>query len=133
MWSDFRKFVLRGNVIDLAVAVVIGVAFGAIVNSFVNDIVMPIIGFLTAGLDFSSFKIVLQKAVEATNKPEVAITYGHLIQVILQIVIIALTIFLVIRGIGKLRKKQEEKLAEPAPKPDDVVLLEEIRDILKKK
>jgi large conductance mechanosensitive channel len=132
MLSDFRKFVLRGNVIDLAVAVVMGAAFGAIVNSLVNDIVMPIIGFLTAGVDFSSFKIILQKAVEATSTPEVAITYGHLIQVILQFIIIALTIFLVIRGIGRLRRKQEEKAAEPAAKPADVVLLEEIRDLLKK-
>jgi large conductance mechanosensitive channel len=132
MWSDFKKFLLRGNVIDLAVAVVMGAAFGAIVNSLVNDIVMPVIGFLTAGVDFSSFKIVLQQAVEATKTPQVAITYGHLIQVILQFLIIALTIFLVIRGIGKLRRKQEAKPAEPAPKPDDVVLLEEIRDLLKK-
>jgi large conductance mechanosensitive channel len=129
MLSEFKKFVLRGNVIDLAVAVVLGAAFGAIVNSMVNDIVMPIIGSLTAGVDFSSFKIVLQQAVEATGKAEVAITYGHLIQVIIQFLIIALTIFLVVRGIGKLKKKQEEA---PAAKPADIVLLEEIRDLLKK-
>jgi large conductance mechanosensitive channel len=129
MWADFKKFVLRGNVIDLAVAVVLGVAFGAIVNSFVNDIVMPVIGYLTAGISFTDLKIVLSDA--AGDRPEVAITYGNLLQVVLQFIIIAFTIFLVIRAIGKLRKKQE-KAAEPPAKPDDVKLLEEIRDLLKK-
>lgn len=129
MLSEFKKFVLRGNVIDLAVAVVLGAAFGAIVNSLVNDIVMPIVGYLTAGVDFSNFKIVLKQAIEATGQAEVAITYGHLIQVIIQFLIIALTIFLVVRGIGKLQKKKEEAAAVT---PADIVLLGEIRDLLKK-
>jgi large conductance mechanosensitive channel len=132
MWSEFKKFILRGNVIDLAVAVVIGAAFGAVVNSLVNDIVMPIIGSLTAGINFSNFKIVLREAVVATGAQEVAITYGHLIQVIFQFLIIALTIFLVIRGISKMSKKQPEIPAAPPIKSDEVLLLEEIRDLLKK-
>jgi large conductance mechanosensitive channel len=130
MWSDFKKFVLRGNVIDLAVAVVIGAAFGAVVNSLVNDIIMPVIGFLTAGINFDDFRIILRQA--SGEIPEVAITYGHLIQVIMQFIIIALTVFLVIRGITKLRKKKEEAPPPPPAKPDEVVLLEEIRDLLKK-
>jgi large conductance mechanosensitive channel len=130
MWADFRKFVLKGNVIDLAVAVVIGVAFGAIVSSIVKDIIMPVIGYLTAGISFSDLKVVLAAAVGDT--PEVAITYGNLLQLILQFIIIALTIFLIVRGLGKLRKKQEEQPTEPPAKPDDVLLLEEIRDLLKK-
>jgi large conductance mechanosensitive channel len=129
MWAEFKKFALRGNVIDLAVAVVIGAAFGAIVNSFVNDIVMPVIGFLTAGISFTDLKIILAAAV--ADKPEVAITYGHLLQIILQFIIIALTIFLVVHGISKLRMKQE-KTPEPPAKPENVKLLEEIRDLLKK-
>jgi len=127
MLGDFKKFILRGNVVDLAIGVVMGAAFGAIVNGVVNDIVMPIIGFLTAGINFADLKIVLSQAVG--DKPEVAITYGHLLQVILQFLIIALTVYLIIRAISKLRRKQEEPL--PAKK-DEVLLLEEIRDLLKK-
>jgi large conductance mechanosensitive channel len=132
MWSDFKKFILRGNVIDLAVAVVIGAAFGAIVNSLVNDIVMPVIGFLTAGINFDDFRVILRQA--AGDVPEVAITYGHLIQVVLQFIIIALTVFLVIRSITRMRKKKEEVPPPPPPpvKSDEVALLEEIRDLLKK-
>ena len=134
MWSEFKKFILRGNVLDLAVAVVIGAAFGAVVNSLVNDIIMPVIGFLTAGISFTDLKIVLSQAVmngADMIKPEVAITYGQFIQVILQFLIIALVIFLLVRGINKMRKKKEEETVPP-PKPADVALLEEIRDLLKK-
>ena len=129
MWAEFKKFILRGNVLDLAIAVVIGAAFGAIVNGLVNDIVMPVIGWLTAGIDFSAFKIILSAADEVLGKPEVAITYGHLIQVILQFLIIAVVIFFIIKGLNKFKKKEPEA---PAKKPDDVILLEEIRDLLKK-
>ncbi|HAL74676.1 MAG TPA: large conductance mechanosensitive channel protein MscL [Clostridiales bacterium] len=129
MWAEFKKFILRGNVIDLAIAVVLGAAFGAIVNGLVNDIIMPIIGWLTAGVDFSAFKIILSAADEVLGKPEVAITYGHLIQVILQFLIIAIVIFFIVKGINKFKKKEAEA---PAKKPDDVILLEEIRDLLKK-
>lgn len=131
MWKEFVKFLTRGNVIDLAIAVVIGVAFGAVVNGFVNDIIMPIVGALTAGLDFSALKITLIQASADGLKPETAITYGHLIQVILQFLIIALTIFLMVKTINRLKKKNEAP-PEPTVKPDDVLLLEEIRDLLKK-
>jgi large conductance mechanosensitive channel len=142
MWEDFKKFAFRGNVLDLAVAVVIGAAFGAIVNSFVNDIIMPVIGYLTAGISFSDLKIVLAAATTANGKavPEVAITYGKLIQTVIQFLVIACSVFSLIRVITKAREKMEArrkkvedvKPAEPAPKPDDVLLLEEIRDLLKK-
>lgn len=134
MRSEFKKFILRGNVMDLAVAVVIGAAFGAVVNSFVNDIIMPVIGYLTAGISFTDLKIVLTQAEMSGAeiiKPEVAITYGQLIQVILQFVIIALVIFLLVKAIAKMRKTKEEEAAPPA-KPADIALLEEIRDLLKK-
>ncbi len=131
MWQDFKKFITRGNVMDLAIGVVMGTAFGAIVNGLVNDIVMPVIGYLIKGINFAELKVVLVAAEMAGNeitKPEVAITYGHLIQATLQFLIIALTVFFVIRLLGKLRRKQEEA---PAKKSDDVLLLEEIRDLLK--
>lgn len=134
MWADFKKFILRGNVMDLAIAVVIGAAFGAIITSVVNDIIMPVIGALTAGVNFTDFKIVLTAAImenSAVAKPEVAIMYGHLIQVILQFLIIALVIFLVVRALARLQKKKEAPAPAPAAIPADVLLLEEIRDLLK--
>ena len=128
MWADFKKFISRGNVIDLAIGVVMGTAFGAIVNGLVNDIVMPVIGFITAGINFTDLKVVLRAAeLDAAGKvvrPENALAYGHLIQVVIQFLIIALTIFLVMRLVNKFKKKEEDK---PAPKAADVVLLEEIR------
>ncbi|MDN5314565.1 MAG: large conductance mechanosensitive channel [Clostridiales bacterium] len=137
MLQEFKKFILRGNVIDLAVAVVIGAAFGAIVSSLVNDIIMPVIGYITAGVSFSDLKIVLTPAVMEANevvKPEVAIAYGNLIQTIIQFLIIGFTIFLVVKAISNMRAKFEKKKEEavPAAKAADIVLLEEIRDLLKK-
>lgn len=138
MIKEFKKFILRGNVVDLAVAVVIGAAFGAIVTSLVNDIVMPVIGYITAGVSFSDLKVVLEPAVMEAGEvvtPEVAIAYGNLIQTIIQFLIIGLTIFLVVKGISTMRakfEKKEEEPAAPAEKAADVVLLEEIRDLLKK-
>ncbi|MDD2533130.1 MAG: large-conductance mechanosensitive channel protein MscL [Eubacteriales bacterium] len=139
MLQEFKKFILRGNVMDLAVGVVIGAAFGAIVTSLVNDIIMPIIGFITAGISFSDLKVVLRQAVMSgadITTPEVAITYGHLIEVTIQFLIIALCVFLVVKAINTLREKAEANqpkvVAAPAAKPEDVLLLEEIRDLLKK-
>lgn len=138
MLGEFKKFILRGNVIDLAVAVVIGAAFGAIITSIVNDIIMPVIGYIIAGVDFAELKIVLEPAVivdGVETAAEVAIRYGNLILVILQFLIIALCIFLVIKAIAKTRErfeKKKEEAAEPAARAEDVVLLEEIRDLLKK-
>jgi large conductance mechanosensitive channel len=138
MLGEFKKFILRGNVIDLAVAVVIGAAFGAIISSIVNDIIMPVIGYVTAGIDFAELRVVLEPAVVVNGEEtaaEVAIRYGNLIQVIIQFLIIALCIFFVVKGIAKMRErfeKKKEEAAEPATRAEDVVLLEEIRDLLKK-
>ncbi|NLN46826.1 MAG: large conductance mechanosensitive channel protein MscL [Clostridiaceae bacterium] len=140
MWKDLKAFLLKGNVIDLAVAVVIGAAFGAIVNSLVKDVIMPVIGQLISGIDLAALKIVLESAVinpetmEITT-PEVAINIGLFINAIVQFVIIGTVIFFIIRGIQKLQRRGkpiEDKPEEPAPRPDDVILLEEIRDLLKK-
>jgi large conductance mechanosensitive channel len=137
VWSEFKKFLIRGNVVDLAVGLVMGSAFGAIVTSLVNDIIMPVIGFATAGISFSDLKVVLAAAAMENGevvRPEVAITYGHLIQVIIQFILIGIAIFFVVRAINHLRDKFEKPQAAAAPqaKPADVVLLEEIRDLLKK-
>ncbi len=133
---------MKGNVIDMAVGVVIGGAFGKIVTSLVSDIIMPLVGALCGGLNFTDWKWVVKQAVVEGGevvKPEVALTWGNFLQVIFDFIIIALCIFAVIKGINKakaLSEKKEEAPAEPeapAPKPDDVVLLEEIRDLLKNK
>lgn len=133
---------MKGNVIDMAVGVVIGGAFGKIVTSLVSDIIMPLVGALCGGLSFTDWKWVVKQAVVEGGevvKPEVALTWGNFLQVIFDFIIIALCIFAVIKGINKakaLSEKKEEAPAEPeapAPKPDDVVLLEEIRDLLKNK
>ena len=144
MLGEFKKFAIRGNVIDLAVAVVIGAAFGAIVASFVNDIIMPIIGVLIAGVNFADLKIVLAEAkmLDGKEVAEAAILYGKTIMTIVQFIIIAFSVFLVVKFINKARAKADAKAkaeadaaaaaAEPAPKADDILLLEEIRDLLRK-
>lgn len=131
MWKDFKKFVIRGNVIDLAVAVIIGGAFGKIVTSFVNDVVMPLIGTILGKVDFKSLKWVLEPAMG--DQPEVAVYYGNFIQNIVDFVIIALVIFIMIRLIEKAKAKPEPVPAEPPKPSDEVVLLSEIRDLLKSK
>ncbi len=136
-FNEFKEFVAKGNVMDMAVGVVIGGAFGKIVSSVVNDILMPPLGLLLGGVDFSDMKVVLQS--EQVNElgeviqPLVTLNYGSFIQTLVDFLIIALAIFTMIKGINKLKRAEEEKPAEePAAKPDDVVLLEEIRDLLKK-
>jgi large conductance mechanosensitive channel len=132
MVQDFKKFVMRGNVIDLAVAVIIGGAFGKIVGSFVNDIIMPLIGVILGGVDFKTLRWVIKPAVGET--PEVAMLYGMFIQNIVDFVIIAFVIFMMIRMIEKAKKKPEpEAPAAPPEPPADVQLLTEIRDLLKQK
>ncbi len=140
MWKEFKEFALKGNVIDLAIAVVIGAAFGAIVNSLVKDIIMPIIGYLTAGVDFAALKVVLRPAavVNGVEVAETAITYGVLIQTIIQFLIIAFSIFLMVRALNKARARMEAKnkveaAVEEAVKSDETLLLAEIRDLLKEK
>ena len=131
-FQDFKKFIARGNVMDMAVAVVIGGAFGKIVTSLVNDIIMPLVGMATGGINFADMKYVLKtEMVDGVETVVNSVNYGNFIQETVNFLIIAFSIFLVIRGIGKVYKKKEEAPAAPAPKPDDVVLLEEIRDILK--
>jgi len=135
-WSDFKAFAMKGNVIDMAVGVVVGGAFGKIVTSLVNDLIMPAVGALIGGFDFTSLKAVLKQAVmngDEVVRPAVTLNYGNFIQETVNFLIIAFCIFLVIRAIAKMHKKEEEAPAAPAPKPDDVVLLEEIRDLLKDK
>lgn len=129
MLKDFKKFIVKGNVIDLAVAVIIGGAFGKIVTSFVNDIIMPLIGMLLGKTDFKTLKWVLKEGVGET--PEVAVLYGQFIQNIVDFLIIGLVIFIVIQGIQKLKAKPEP-IPAPAVIPEDILLLTEIRDLLKK-
>jgi large conductance mechanosensitive channel len=128
MASEFKEFIARGNVVDLAVGVVIGGAFGKIVDSFVNNIVMPVVGMLTGGMDFSAMKIVLKAADEVAKTPEVAIGYGAFINTIISFLIIAMAIFMMVKAINKMRAPAE---AAPAG-PTDVELLAEIRDLLKR-
>ena len=140
-WSDFKDFAMKGNVIDMAVGVVIGGAFGKIIASLVNDIIMPLVGTLLGGFDFKSLSVTLPSWASAAEDAEPAVlNYGNFLQECVDFIIIALCIFLFIRAIAKakeLKKKEEEAApaepAAPAPKPDDVVLLEEIRDLLKAK
>ncbi len=129
--EEFRTFAVRGNVIDLAIGVVIGTAFGKITNSLVADIIMPPLGLLTGNLDFSDYAIVLR---EATGEMDaVAVNYGLFIQTLFNFLIIAFAMFLVMKGANHLRTLQEEAPPEqkPAPPPRQEVLLEEIRDLLK--
>lgn len=134
IWEDFKVFAFKGNVVDMAVGVVIGGAFGKIVTSIVSDLVTPIIGYLTAGVDFSNLKYVLSEAVTDAGgtviTEEVAIKYGAFIQNVIDFFIIAICIFAVIRFLSKLQRKQE-KPAEPEAPPEDIALLSEIRDLLK--
>ena len=131
MLKEFKEFAMRGNVIDLAVGVVIGGAFGKIVTSLVDQIIMPPIGALTGGIDFADMKWVL-KAADNSNPAhkvaEVAIGYGAFINTLIQFIIIAFAIFLLVKAINRLTRRQE---AAPAPPPADVALLTEIRDLLK--
>ena len=130
LFDEFKAFVMRGNVLDMAVGVIVGGAFGKIVTSLVNDIFMPIIGMIIGNVDFSSLEIKLGEPVEGAE--QAAIRYGAFIQEIVTFLIIALCIFMVIKVINKLQKKKEEAPA-PAPEPTkEEVLLTEIRDALNK-
>ncbi len=132
MWNEFKKFAFKGNLIDMAVGVVVGGAFGTIVTSLVNDIIMPIFGKFTAGMDFKSLKIILSAATE--EKPEAAIMYGNFIQNIVSFIIIAFSMFIVISCISKAKTKlsKPEESAPEAPKgPTEAELLAEIRDLMK--
>lgn len=128
--KEFKEFATRGNVFDMAIGIIIGGAFSKIVSSLVNDIIMPPIGLLMAGKDFAKLKIVLKDAVGET--PEVAINIGTFINYTIDFLLIAFSIFLVIKVWNNFKRKEEEKPAEPAAPAEDIVLLREIRDLLKK-
>jgi large conductance mechanosensitive channel len=133
--EEFKKFAMRGNVVDLAVGVVIGAAFGGIVNSLVADIIMPIIGAITGGLDFSNYFVPLSAKVHAValadaKKEGAVLAWGNFLTILINFVIIAFALFLVVKLINRLYKPDP---AKPAAPPADVVLLTEIRDLLKQK
>ena len=132
MMTEFKEFAMRGNVVDLAVGVVIGAAFGKIVTALVDKVIMPPIGLLIGGVDFSKLGIVLKEAsVDAAGAevPAVVLAYGEFINAVIQFIIVAFAIFLVVKAINRMRKPAEEA---PAATPEDVLLLREIRDSLKK-
>jgi large conductance mechanosensitive channel len=128
--SEFKEFAMRGNVVDMAVGIVIGGAFGKIVSSFVGDVLMPPLGLLLGGVDFSDLVVTLKAAVDATH-PAVTWNYGKFIQSIVDFVIIAFAIFMLIKAMNTVKKKEETKPPEVAKIPNDEVLLTEIRDLLK--
>jgi large conductance mechanosensitive channel len=131
MLKEFKAFAMKGNVIDLAVAVVIGGAFGKIVTSVVNDIIMPPIGLLLGGTDFSELKIVMKQATEEAEA--VSINYGSFINNVIEFLIIAFSVFMVIKAINSMKRKKAEVPAPPPEPSKEVVLLAEIRDLLAKK
>jgi large conductance mechanosensitive channel len=134
MIKEFKDFAMRGNLVDLAVAFVMGAAFSKLVSAFVDGIVMPLVGLVTAGVDFTTLKFVLREAQigadGAVSVPETAITYGQFITVTLDFVIVAFVMFLLVKAVNKTKKKQEAP-APAGPTPDQQ-LLAEIRDLLKK-
>lgn len=138
--KDFKEFAVKGNVIDMAVGVIIGGAFGKIVSSLVNDIIMPVVGLATGGVNFTELKATLHEAVldpstQEIVKEAVTLNYGMFIQNIVDFLIIAFSIFVALRVMMKFKKKEEEAAAAPAPDPEptkEEVLLTEIRDLLKK-
>jgi large conductance mechanosensitive channel len=129
--DEFKSFAMKGNVIDLAIGIIIGAAFGKIVSSFVSDIIMPPLGLLIGGVNFTDLKIVLKAAVDATH-PAVTWNYGNFLQVTFDFIIVAFAVFLVIKAIVLAKKKEEAApTAPPAPTKEEI-LLTEIRDLLKK-
>jgi large conductance mechanosensitive channel len=130
LMNDFKAFAMRGNVIDLAFAVIIGAAFGKIVSSLVENIIMPPIGYMIGGVSFSDLAITLGEGIVANP---VLIKYGIFLQAVLDFVIIAFVLFMVLKALTKLQKQKEETPAAPPAKSDEVKLLEEIRDTLKAK
>jgi large conductance mechanosensitive channel len=131
MMKEFKEFAVKGNVVDMAVGIIIGAAFGKIVSSAVADVIMPPIGVLLGGVDFSNLAIIIKEA--AGDIPAVIISYGKFLQTIIDFTIIAFTIFIAIKGINTLKRKEEEApSAPPAPSAQEV-LLTEIRDLLKER
>ena len=136
--TEFKQFIARGNVMAMAVGVIIGGAFGKISTSLVNDVIMPAISMLTGGVDFSAWKVVLKEAVTEAGEvvsPEIAINFGNTIAVILDFIIIAFAVFCMVKALNSMRRKKEEEPAAPPAPPEpsnEEKLLMEIRDLLKK-
>lgn len=135
MFKEFKEFILTGNVIDLAVAVILAAAIGGVVSGFTNDIMMPIIGHFTGGMDFSAMKVVLSEAVVAADgsvtTPENSIMWGKWVNTLINLVIVGFVLFLIVKAYNKTKKKKEEAPA-PDPGPSEIDLLTEIRDALNK-
>ncbi|MGH8738862.1 MAG: large-conductance mechanosensitive channel protein MscL [Burkholderiales bacterium] len=131
MLKEFREFAVKGNVVDLAVAVIIGAAFGKIVSSFVGDIVMPPLGLLIGGVNFSDLAVTLKAA--SGPAPAVVWAYGRFLQAVFDFAIIAFVIFIAVKGISRLKREEQAAPAAPPAPPRQEVLLEEIRDLLKRK
>lgn len=135
--EEFKAFAMRGNVLDMAVGVVIGGAFGKITTSIVNDLIMPLISVLTGGINFSSWKIVLKQAVLDTQgavvSEEIAVNYGNTIAIVLDFIIIAFAVFCLVKAINRFHRKKEEAPAAPPEPSAEEKLLTEIRDLLKEK
>ena len=132
--DDFKAFAMKGNLIDMAVGIIIGAAFGKIISSFVADVIMPPLGLLIGGVNFTDLKFVLKAAVDATH-PAVTLNYGNFLQVTFDFLIVALTIFIVLKAILAAKKKEEDAPAAPPAPPvptKEEILLTEIRDLLKK-
>ena len=135
MLQEFKQFAMRGNVVDMAVGIIIGGAFGKIVSSIVGDLIMPTVGLLIGGVNFTDLKVNLKQAVMEGDKvitPAVSLNYGNFIQVTLDFIIIAFAVFLLVKTVNSLSKKKEEAPATPPAPPADIQLLTEIRDLLKK-
>lgn len=136
MLKEFREFALRGNMVDLAIGIIIGAAFSGLVQSIVNDIIMPIIGRITGGIDFSNKYIQLagdpQSTLDAARKAGATIAYGNFLTLLINFLIVAWILFMIVKGMNTL-KRQQAKAPEPAATPEDILLLREIRDELAKK
>jgi large conductance mechanosensitive channel len=128
--NEFKAFAMKGSVMDMAVGIIIGAAFGKIVTSLLNDVIMPPLGLLIGGVNFTDLKISLKGAVE--GKPPVTINYGNFLQIIFDFLIVATTIFLVVKAMNAAKKKEETAPAEPPIPSKEEILLTEIRDLLKK-
>jgi large conductance mechanosensitive channel len=128
--KEFKEFAMRGNVMDMAVGIIIGGAFGKIVSSFVADVIMPPIGLALGGVDFSSLAVTLKQATETT--PAVLLNYGKFINTVIDFLIIAFAIFMMVKAMNSMKKKEVEAPAAPPEPPADIKLLTEIRDLLKK-
>lgn len=131
MMKEFKEFAVKGNVVDMAVGIIIGAAFGKIVSSFVGDVIMPPIGALLGGVDFSNLSIVIKEAI--ANKPAVVISYGKFLQTLIDFTIIAFAVFMGVKAMNALKKKEEAAPSAPAAPTNEEVLLAEIRDLLKDK